>query len=412
MGGPRLIPGSPQDGPLREVDLAGVAAAFGLRLRQRGLPVTPEMEGRFAQAIETTAPRSLRELELIGRVTLTSGRDQADLFQRVFRQVFGGLEDRAEARGDPTAPQLPVPAGRRRAGSAPGPTPKGRPELRPAQQRGEDTDELQLGQLGAAERLGKKDFSECSAEELAEILELIRRLPLNVPRRRSRRRRAGGGGGRLDLRATLRRAHRTGADPVDLVLRRQVLKPRRLVMLADVSGSMEPYTRAYLNLFYGAVRSTRAECFVFATRLTRLTAELAGSDPDRALQRAGARAPDWSGGTLIGRALQDFNDRFGRRGMARGAIVVIVSDGWEGGDPAQLGRQMRSLHLLANRVVWVNPRSARASFVPQTAGMAAALPHVDTMVSGHSLEAMRVLLAAIRAEPADWAAGPRSPVAG
>jgi hypothetical protein len=398
VGGSRLIAdGAPND-LLLKVDLAVLAASFGLRLREHGLAVTPEMEGRFARAVSTARPLTVSDLALIGRTTLTCGHDQAELFQLVFQQVFGGLTDPAESRGDPGSPQLPAPVSRRSASPGGGSEPKGRPDLRPAQDRGQDGEELLVGMLGAGERLGKKDFSECTPEETGQILELIRRLPLSLLRRQSRRRRQSRSGNELDVRATLRRAHRTGADPVELVLRHHVPKSRRLVMLADISGSMEPYTRVYLNLFYGAVRATRAECFVFATRLTRLTDELAGSDPDQALRRAGERAPDWSGGTLIGQAVEEFNDRYGRRGMARGAVVVIVSDGWEGGDPVQLGRQMRRLSLLAHRVVWVNPRSARTSFQPTTAGMAAALPHVHTMVSGHSLEALQTLLLAIGGE--------------
>jgi hypothetical protein len=167
------------------------------------------------------------------------------------------------------------------------------------------------------------------------------------------------------------------------------------VLLADISGSMEPYARAYLHLLHGAVRAARAEAFVFATRLTRLTRALATNDPDAALARAAAAAPDWSGGTRIGEALAAFNDRYGRRGVARGAVVVIVSDGWETGDAAVLGEQMARLARLAHRIVWVNPRSAGARYQPRVAGMAAALPHVDALVSGHSLGALDDLLAAI-----------------
>ena len=136
------------------------------------------------------------------------------------------------------------------------------------------------------------------------------------------------------------------------------------MLLADISGSMEPYARAYLHLLHGAVRATRAEAFVFATRLTRLTRALAVTDPDLALARAAAAMPDWSGGTRIGAALKDFNDGYGRRGMARGAVVVIVSDGWERDDPRLLGEQMARLARLAHRIVWVNPRAAAPAFEP------------------------------------------------
>ena len=161
---------------------------------------------------------------------------------------------------------------------------------------------------------------------------------------------------------------------------------------------MEQFARAYLTLLLATVRSpgSRAEAFVFATRLTRLTNALRDSSPDLALQRAGREAPDWSGGTRIGEALKSFNDGFGRRGMARGAVMLIVSDGWERSDTAILSQEMARLSRLAHRVVWVNPRKAAPGYAPLAGGMAAALPYVDRFVSGHNLEAFDEVLDAIR----------------
>ena len=164
--------------------------------------------------------------------------------------------------------------------------------------------------------------------------------------------------------------------------------------LLDVSASMEPFARAYLHLLWGAAAKAHAEVFVFGTRLTRLTAALRLGGPDLALRRAVASVPDWGGGTRIGHALQLFMDRYGRRGMAHGAVVVIVSDGWERDDPALLGAQMRALAGRAHRVVWVNPRVAAPGFVPETGGMSAALPYVDALVSGHSAKALVEVLEA------------------
>ena len=181
-------------------------------------------------------------------------------------------------------------------------------------------------------------------------------------------------------------------------------------MLCDISGSMEPYGRAYLHLLRSAVASgTPAEAFVFATRLTRLTRALGGRNPEAAIQRAAAAAPDWSSGTRIGQALKQFNDRYGRRGMARGAVVVILSDGWERADPALVGREMERLSRLAHRIVWVNPRASAPGFEPRTGGMAAALPHCDALVSGHSLAAMNELAAALAARARASSANRRSP---
>jgi len=167
-------------------------------------------------------------------------------------------------------------------------------------------------------------------------------------------------------------------------------------MLCDISGSMEPYARAYLQFLTCAAGSgPDAEAFVFATRLTRLTRALSSRHPERAIQRAAAVAPDWSSGTRIGDALKAFNDRHGRRGMARGAVVVILSDGWERGDPALVAREMERLARLAHRIVWVNPRVGASAFSVQAGGMVAALPHCDAVVSGHSFAALGEVVAAI-----------------
>ena len=232
--------------------------------------------------------------------------------------------------------------------------------------------------------------------ELAELAVLMRRLTLATPLRQSRRVEAAARGRRVDLRTTLRRAQRTGGYPVRLARRRLRLRRRRLVVLCDISGSMEPYARAMLQLLYSAVASgVRTEVFTFATRLTRLTPVLTRVSPEVALARAGRAAPDWSGGTRIGEALATFLARYGARGMARGAVVLIISDGWETGDAALLGRQMARLSRLAYRIVWANPRTAAPGYQPLVAGMAAAWPYCDAVVSAHSLAALDDLLTAL-----------------
>ena len=228
------------------------------------------------------------------------------------------------------------------------------------------------------------------------------RLELSTPLRRTRRYEKGRHGERVDMRRTLRRSLHTAGDPIRLARRRRRLARRRLVMLCDISGSMEPYARAYLQfLTCAAGTGPEAEVFVFATRLTRLTRALASRDPERAIQAAAAAAPDWSSGTRIGDALREFNDRHGRRGMARGAVVVILSDGWERGDPMLVGREMERLARLAHRIVWVNPRVSADAFSVQSGGMVAALPHIDALVSGHSFEALGEVVDAIGRTDAD-----------
>ena len=232
-----------------------------------------------------------------------------------------------------------------------------------------------------------KRFDALAPDELAELYRLMSELELATPRRLTRRAERWRHGAHVDMRRTLRASLRTGGDPIRLARRRRRVERRRLVLLCDISGSMEPYARAYLQFLTCAAGAGdgRNEAFVFATRLTRLTRALHSRNPERAIQQAAATAPDWSSGTRIGDALKAFNDRHGRRGMARGAVVVILSDGWERGEPDLVGQEMQRLRRLAYRIVWVNPRVAASDFSPRAGGMAAALPHCDALVSGHSL---------------------------
>jgi uncharacterized protein with von Willebrand factor type A (vWA) domain len=262
----------------------------------------------------------------------------------------------------------------------------------------------------ATERLRGRDFAQLSPTELRQLAVLMRELTIAVPPRRTRRYRPRKDGVRLDMRRTLRQARRTGGEPVTIARRAVRARPRRLIVLCDISGSMEPYARALLQLMYVASRATgslsgssrgatrpRTEVFTFATRLTRLTPFLAAATPETVLAKAGEAAPDWAGGTRIGAALREFNDRYGARGMARGAIVLIISDGWETGDPALLGEQMARLHRIAHRIVWANPRTQSSRYRPEVGGMAAAWPYCDAVVSAHNFEALDDLLAALSA---------------
>ncbi|HEY7071664.1 MAG TPA: VWA domain-containing protein [Acidimicrobiales bacterium] len=400
-------------GALDRVDLAELAGAFGNLLHAAGVPVSPERSGRFARAVALVRPDTLDEWYWAGRITLASTQDEIEAYDRVFGQVFRGVADVADWRGQAPPPRpssLAATAGphvtrshegdRAAASPADGPsaadvdTTPGSPTAEPG---GESPD--LLAAASGEERLRHTDLADLTDDELAALGDLMAALRPAAPRRASRRTVRHPRGRRLDLRATLRRARATGGDPVRRVHRRRTERPRHLVLLADVSGSMAPYSRAYLHLLHGAVRATRADAFVFATRLTWLSRPLAGSNPDLALRRARAAAPDWSGGTRLGDALRSFNDDHGRRGMARGAVVVIVSDGWDTGDPAVVGEQMARLSRLAHRIVWVNPRKAAAGYQPLVGGMAAALPHVDAFVSGHSVAALDEVLAALSDPP-------------
>jgi len=377
------------------VDLATVAATFGDRLHSAGIPVTPERSGRFAAAIDLTAPATYDDVYWAARITLISGYDQLEQFDRVFGHIFGELADQAGTRGDPGSP----PAGKPRPRSAE--SSENRRGTSGSGRSGEDHrhDEVNGETLAMTssgdEHLHQADYAALTPSELMGLRKLMTEMRVAPPKRTRRRTQRSSRGQRLDLRATIRRSRRTAGDPVERIRRRQTVRPRRLVMIADVSGSMEPYARAYLQLLHCAAGGAHAETFVFATRLTRLTRQLRIRNPNVALQRAAASAPDWAGGTRLGDALKAFNDGWGRRGLARGAVVLIVSDGWDSGDPAIVAEQMARLSRLAHHVVWVNPRKQSQSYQPLVGAMSAALPYIDSFVSGHSLDAMHDVLLAV-----------------
>jgi uncharacterized protein len=247
------------------------------------------------------------------------------------------------------------------------------------------------------ELLHEKDFADYTEGERLAARAIMRRLAAAGPQRPSRRTRPARRRGapphaaRPDLRRTIRASLRTGGDPFERHWREPAQRPRPLVLVCDVSGSMEPYARMLLQYLQACVAARRrVEAFVFGTRLTRVTGELAGRDPDRALDRAAGAAADWSGGTRIGDALATLNREFGRR-LGRGAIVVLLSDGWDRGEPRQLGREMARLGRCAYRLIWLNPLKASPDYEPLTRGMQAALPHVDHFLAGNSLASLEEL---------------------
>ncbi|MCU1662020.1 MAG: hypothetical protein JWR58_2085 [Pseudonocardia sp.] len=361
-------------------DLPALVAGFADACRAAGLPVGPDRAARFARAIIEVEPETTLRLRHCAVATLVSDPGQIAVLDAVLAGVFGGIVDPAGERGDANASGggRPAAAGGV-AASAGGGAGAGRDVELPAVASG-------------VERLGGRDFGELSAAELVLLAEAMRALRVATPPRRTRRTRRAAHGDRVDLRATLRAARRTAGDPVVLARRTLRRRPRRLVVLCDISGSMDPYARALIQLLYCAAGGRRAEVFTFATQLTRLTGALRHSSPAVALHRAAELAPDWSGGTRIGESLRRFNTGYGRRGMARGAVVLILSDGWDTGDPALLGREVARLRWVAHRIVWANPRTRHEGYQPLVGGMAAALPYCDAVVSAHSLEAIPELL--------------------
>jgi uncharacterized protein with von Willebrand factor type A (vWA) domain len=251
------------------------------------------------------------------------------------------------------------------------------------------------------ELLRDKDFADYTDEERRRARRAIRALAATAPTRPSRRTRPARRRGapphaaRPDLRRTVRASLRSGGDPVERHWREPGDRPRPLVLVCDVSGSMEPYARMLLAYMQACVAARRrVEAFVFGTRLTRVTAELRGRDPDRALERATSAARDWSGGTRIGEALATLNREHGRR-LGRGAVVVLLSDGWDRGDPAQLEAEMARLARCSHRLIWLNPLKAHPDYRPLTRGMRAALPHVDEFMAGNSLGSLERLAEAL-----------------
>jgi len=402
------------------LDLPPLVGGFCRRLHDAGVPVTPARSADLARALGLTRPVARRRLYWTARAVLVTDPGQVAAFDRVFRDVFGA----DPARVTPPSEAFDAePTETSRGGETR--SSRGLGLAAGAAGTGKDSREVEVPVALASdeERLASKSFDALEPYELAQLYRLMSRLQIVTPSRRTRRYEKGRHGQRIDMRRTLRGSLRTGGDPIRLARRHRRVTRRRLVLLCDISGSMEPYARAYLQFLTSAAGSgPNAEAFAFATRLTRLTRALASRSPERAIQRAAATAPDWSSGTRIGDALKTFNDRHGRRGMARGAVVVILSDGWERGDPEHVATQMQRLSRLAHRIVWVNPRVSARDFSARAGGLVAALPYCDALVSGHSFRALTEVVDAIGGapiapppepepvEPEPWASA--TPVAG
>jgi uncharacterized protein with von Willebrand factor type A (vWA) domain len=374
-----------------------IVVGFARALRASGLSVPTGSAVLFAEALALVGLDTSSRVYWAGRSTLVRRAEDVATYDRVFAAYW---QDRPA--GQATRPELlPVTLALDDEDN-----PDGGPDAEEASTAPEG--DVLAVRYSAVETLRHRDLSTLSAAEWVEARRLISALGVSSelrPSRRtrpSRRRRRGP----PDLRATLRGNMRTGGLPVRRSWRAPVARPRRLVLLLDVSGSMEPYARGLGRFAHAAVVSRRAgrvEVFTMGTRLTRITKELARRDPESALASAARSVDDWSGGTRLGASLQTFNDHWGVRGLARGAIVVICSDGWDRGDPALIGSEMRRLALVARRVVWVNPLKASPGYAPLARGMAAALPFVDQFVEGHAVSSLERLAEIIAGNQAkEW----------
>lgn len=373
-------PGAP---PGAAADIVATMTGFAWALRRAGVAADRVRLTTSIGALTHVDPADTEQVYWATRLSLCSEPEDLPRFDAVFDEWF---------RGRP--PSLPGPA----VPSVANQTMQLRPLLVEAEGEGESEEELLKTAASDVEVLRRHDIAELSADERAEVNRLIELLAPRVGTRHTLRHRPGGRK-RIDVRRTVRQLLRDGGEPGALRYERRRDKPRRLVLLLDVSGSMAPYADVLLRFAHAAVRvgPTSTEVFTVSTRLTRVTRQLRLRDPELALRAAGSAVPDWSGGTLLGDALRAFLDRWGQRGTARRAVVVIASDGWERGDASLLGEQAARLARLAHAVIWVNPHKGKAGFAPATAGMVAVLPHVDQLVAGHSFDALRRLADVIAA---------------
>jgi uncharacterized protein with von Willebrand factor type A (vWA) domain len=363
-------------------DASEIAVAFTRVLRGAGLNVPTSSTIAFGEAVACTGIEDRDTTYWAGRATLVRRPEDHELYDRAFAVFWehARADDLAVLEEQPLEITLAVDSGDEEPGEQP----------ESAEASDDPTIELRFS---ATEVLRHKDFADYTSEELVEAQQLMSRLRFTGPPRRSLRLAAADvRTDTPDLRRTVRAAMRAGGEPMRRHYRTRSTRRRRLVLLIDISGSMEPYARALLRFVHAAVAGRqKVEAFALGTRLTRVTRELTSRDPDDALRRAGLRVVDYGGGTRLGDGLKTFNDEWGQRGMARGAIIVILSDGWDRGDPAVLEEQMTRLRRVAHKVVWVNPLKVTPGYAPLARGMAAALPHIDAFVEGHSLDAMERL---------------------
>jgi uncharacterized protein with von Willebrand factor type A (vWA) domain len=372
--------GNPPDPPAERI-----AVAFARVLRGSGVDVPLGRAVTFAEALALTGVNRSAPVYWAGRTTLIGRPEDIPAYDRAFDAFWRQRSGMTLFKTPPV--ELTVVLDTEED------SPAGEGEDEPVQPEGPTL----VVRWSRQEVLRHKDFAAYTHAEFEEARRLMNDLRLHGAMRRSRRRRPSRKAeGRPDLRRTVRRSLRSGGEPIRRAFSQAGERPRRIVLICDVSGSMEPYSRALVRFLHAAVVGRgRVEAFVLGTRLTRITRELSSRDPDAALARASQSVPDWSGGTRLGEGLRAFNDQWGVRGMARGSVVVILSDGWDRGDPAQLAEQMQRLQRVAYRIVWVNPLKASPGYAPLAAGMAAALPYVDEFVEGHSLESLQTLAALV-----------------
>ncbi|UVJ41443.1 VWA domain-containing protein [Arthrobacter sp. CJ23] len=343
-------------------------------MRGAGVKVTADRARSFVDAVGRLSLAKPVGVFWAGRATLCASPEDLPAYGRVFEAWFA-MDESSAARLEASAGRVSAAALDNDDGGAGG----AKEQLRALASR--------------RERLRHRDVATLDDAERELLHRMFEELQVRLPSRQSRRRRADHHG-EVDRVRTLRSQLRRGGEPGPLRRATAPRKPRRVLWLIDVSGSMAPYADSLLRLAHRVVTAAphQVEVFTVGTRLTRVSAALRVPDADNALALAGRTVPDWSGGTRLGDVLRAFNDRWGQRVTARGAVVVIASDGWERGDPAQLGRQVERLHHVARRVIWANPHRGKVGYEPVQQGIRAVLPHVDVFIGGHSMRSFEELL--------------------
>jgi uncharacterized protein with von Willebrand factor type A (vWA) domain len=365
-------------------ELLGTLLGFCAFARQHDLPVGTDDAMAFASATALLDPARLEDVYWAGRITLAHARNQILIYNACFTEYFLGGNSEPQRK---TPPQLSA-----RGAEAVFDVPSGeQPE------EGEDQNQSRLGAEASAVIVNHtKSFAECTEEELESLRRIIATLRAAPPVRRTRRHRGSNVGRNLDLRRMARETMRSHGEPGNLWWRQRRRRARPLVLILDISGSMADYSRNLLQFAHSTRTATsRVEAFCFGTHLTRITPSLRRRKPDEALALAGEEVVDWAGGTRIGASLDEFVRRYARRGMARGAFVIICSDGLDRGDPALLDNALRRLRRLSHRIIWMNPMQGTSDTSGMSLGMSVALPYIDLLWSGHNLASLEQFAATL-----------------
>lgn len=399
--GEEARPGEPGERAASAGRLAGNVAAFARVLRRAGLPVGPARTLEAVRAVEVVGVGRRDDLYWALHAVLVSRREQRPVFDAAFDAFFRArnFEDKmmellSPAAADRTAPRERPKAGAARVAAALAPDRDRPPEVAP---------EIEVDARATAsgrEVLQRKDFAQMSAAEIAMARAAVRALVMPLDRVPVRRKRPSARARELDPGRTMRASLRSGGGTIALRWREREEKPPPVVALCDISGSMTSYSRIFLHFLHALSERRRVTTFVFGTRLTNVTRQLARRDPDEALEACSEAVADWSGGTRIGATLRRFNREWSRRVMSGGPIVLFVSDGLERDGGEDLEREIDRLHRSCRRLVWLNPLLRWDGFEPRARGVRAILPHVDEMRPVHSLESVAELVAALAA-PAD-----------